>query len=359
MSAAHPIRCFLVSALLAGVSCVGHGQKPTQATPPHPASAPAQQRLVLYVQANDGRDQPITGLTGSDFQVSDNRHSIPIQGFRAINNTAGSATPDQILFVIDAVNLSFIGASNARTQLANFLRKYSGSLPAPVSIALLTDTNLTISGDPTRDRETLAADLDKASSGIRSISRSAAFYGAVERLDLSTRALEQLTAYEKARPGRKLMVWLSSGWPYLASPGTNYSKRGQQYLFNTIVKFSTNLRESGTTLYDVDPVGSYDAGGFQTMYYRGFLKGIRREQDAAAANLGLQVLAVQSGGVVLNSLNDIPREIGQCTTDDNSYYQIVVPAATAAHPNEYHELSVTVTKPNIKARTNTGYYAQP
>jgi hypothetical protein len=29
------------------------------------------------------------------------------------------------------------------------------------------------------------------------------------------------------------------------------------------------------------------------------------------------------------------------------------------HADEYHELEVKVDKPGMKARTNTGYYAEP
>ena len=70
-------------------------------------------------------------------------------------------------------------------------------------------------------------------------------------------------------------------------------------------------------------------------------------------------LAVQSGGRVLNSSNDITAEIAKCTADAEAFYVLSFEAAHADHANEYHAIDVKVDKPGTKARTRTGYYAQP
>jgi VWFA-related protein len=76
-------------------------------------------------------------------------------------------------------------------------------------------------------------------------------------------------------------------------------------------------------------------------------------------NLGLPVLAVQTGGRVLNLTNDITSAIAECVADANSFYVISFDAPRADKPNEYHSLAVTLDKPGMTARTRTGYYAQP
>lgn len=69
-----------------------------------------------------------------------------------------------------------------------------------------------------RDGNALIAELNEHESGLRTIRRSQGIYGASERVQLSLRALEQLTEYESARPGRKLVIWISPGWPLLSGP---------------------------------------------------------------------------------------------------------------------------------------------
>jgi hypothetical protein len=73
----------------------------------------------------------------------------------------------------------------------------------------------------------------------------------------------------------------------------------------------------------------------------------------------LQVLATQSGGLVLNSTNDLASAIADCVSDANAFYVLSFDAARADHPNEYHALGVTIDKPGLTARTRMGYYAQP
>jgi hypothetical protein len=102
-----------------------------------------------------------------------------------------------------------------------------------------------------------------------------------------------------------------------------------------------------------------DAGGFATVAYKGFLKGVTDTKHALPGNLGLQVLAVQSGGRVVNSTNDLAGAIADCIKDADAYYLLSFAAARASQPNEYHDLGVTVGTPGATVRTRTGYYVQP
>jgi VWFA-related protein len=109
----------------------------------------------------------------------------------------------------------------------------------------------------------------------------------------------------------------------------------------------------------VDPLGLADAAGVRISYYEEFLKGVSRPDRSQAANLSLQVLAVQSGGRVLNSSNDLTQEIAAAVSDAQAYYVLSFESARPDHPNEYHAIEVKVDKPGDKARARTGYYAQP
>jgi hypothetical protein len=90
--------------------------------------------------------------------------------------------------------------------------------------------------------------------------------------------------------------------------------------------------------------------------YTGAVKNARQVQ---IGNLALQVLAVQSGGRVLNSSNDVAGEIATSVADANSFYVLTFDGLPGDGPNEYHAIDVKIDKPGLAARTRAGYYTQP
>jgi len=119
------------------------------------------------------------------------------------------------------------------------------------------------------------------------------------------------------------------------------------------------LELSRVTLYSVDPIGVGDAGTFRTFFYESFVKGLVSYKNAEWGNLTLQVLAVHTGGQVLNSGNDIAGEISQCIDDASAFYVITIPRARGEEPNTLYTIQVKIPDINLKARTIFGYYAQP
>jgi VWFA-related protein len=223
----------------------------------------------------------------------------------------------------------------------------------------LSDDGAQVEKDATRDGNQLAAFLDKNETSLRTIRRSAGFYGAVDRLQLSLRTLGQIATYEANRPGKKMLIWVGPGWPILSGPNVELTQKDQQGIFHSIVAASTQLRQSRITLYAVDPLGTTDSGSFRTFYYRSFLKGVSQPRQAQSGNLALQVLAEQSGGRVMNSSNDIAGEIESCVADAEVFYVLSFDPPPGDGPNEYHALEIKLNKPGLTARTRTGYYSQP
>ncbi len=74
-------------------------------------------------------------------------------------------------------------------------------------------------------------------------------------------------------------------------------------------------------------------------------------------DLSLPVLAIQSGGLALNSSNNIAGLIQECVADAAPYYEISFDSSPADRSDEYHHLEVKVAKPGLTARTRQGYYA--
>ncbi len=313
----------------------------------------------VYVDALalDGRGNPVPGLGRGAFAVLDDKQPQAIRTFAPAGSPADS--PTEMVLLIDAVNTGFSTVSYARDQVDRFLRANGGKLAVPVTLAILTDRGPAIESSPTRDGIALAAALDGRQTGLRTITRSSGFYGAGERLDISLHAITNLSDYERNRPGHKLVIWVSPGWPYLTGPRVSVSDRQQRSLFNTVVNLATALREARITLYSVDPLGSADAGGIREFYYKEFLKPLRKPSDVQPANLALQVLAEQSGGRVLNSSNDIAGEIRSCVGEIPGFYSLSFLPANSETPDQFHSLIVKADSPGLKVPTRAGYYASP
>jgi VWFA-related protein len=320
--------------------------------------APANRRITLDVVVADKHGDPVSGLNQQDFTLLDNKGPQKLLAFQAVTGPA-TDPPVSVILLVDEANASFSSVATERDQLEKFFRLDGGALALPVSIDFLSDAGLAIGDNSSKDGNAMAAELVQRQTALRTIRRSQGFYGAADRVGLALQAIARLADTEAPKPGRKLVIWVSPGWPLLANPNIEYSTKNRQNLFSTIVAVSDELRQAGITLYAVDPLGTSDAVGYQTTEYKVFLKGVKNQGQAQVGNLALQVIATQSGGLVLNSSNDIAGEIAKCVRDASAFYVISFDGLPGDGPNEYHALDVKIDKPGLTARTRAGYYAQP
>jgi VWFA-related protein len=345
---------FCLFALAAAMQFTVSAPKPIPAVA---APAPSKSSLVLDVNAYTHAGNPVTGLTQQDFAVKLDKAAQPIESFQA--SQAGSSSPVETILLVDAVNTSVANIGYVHEQVDRYLRSNGGKLAQPVRLAFVTDTGVVISPNSSTDGNQLAATLDKTVTGVREFNRATGFYGWTEQFQISATALERIAAQEQARPGRKLLIWVSPGWPLLSGPEVELTTQDQQKLFATLVSISSSLRRARITLSSVDPLGTMDAVSYQTTYYQAFEKGVPNYRKMQIGDLALQVLALDSGGQVLNSSNDVAGEIARAASDVDAFYTLTLDPAPAQHANEYHAISVSTDRPGVRARTLTGYYEQP
>ncbi len=320
-------------------------------------ASPDDHRISIDAVVTDKSGRPVAGLSEQDFTLLDGKQRQAITSFRAVDDTHKPNHPVQAIFVVDAVNTSLQTILYERKEVNRFLLQNGGKLPVPATLMIFTETSAQMQPVPTTDGNALADELNSSDVGRRMVGRSAGFWGGTERLSESLSTLRQLTAFESKRPGRKLLIWMSPGWPLF--PDLILNAKQEAWIFNEVVTLSKELREARVTLYSVDPLGNSDAGSMRTTYYEAFLKGVKSARQADNADLALQVLATQSGGRVLTSSNDIAKEMGECLVDAPVYYTMTFEAPPADGPNEYHSLELKVDKPGLVARTRMGYYDQP
>jgi VWFA-related protein len=331
---------------------------PLAASAQQPASPalPGAGRIVLDVVVTPKSGPPVRGLQQQDFTLLDNNVPQPITSFQAVN---GRQAPIEIVLLVDAVNTDYHHLAYARQEIDRFLHAEGGNLAYPTTLDVLTDTSAQTQGEFLNDGNKLSAWLDQATISLRNLNRSSGFYGAAERLQISLNGLQQLLAREATHSGRKIILWVSPGWPLLANPGLQLDEKQEQRLFSEIVGFSTDFLQAGVTLYSIDPLGTADAGGFRTFYWKEYLKGVTKPSQAQPADLALQVLATQSGGLALSSSNDVASLVEECVADVGNYYEISFDPRPDDRPNEYHRLEVRAAKHGLIARTRQGYYAHP
>jgi VWFA-related protein len=346
------VLCWLVL-----VYCVGRiwAQKP--ALPGAEVPAPAKTvQLRLSVEVTDKAGHPVPGLQEGDFVVLDDRNRAPIRVFHAHESGMADPGAESIILLIDEVNEGLDAVSFERDQIDKFLRSNQGRLPAPLSIVLLSETELTQIAEASTDGNRLADEFVHWEGHPRPVPPQAD-WGAEERWQDSLQALNKILRYEARLQGRKLLLWIGPGWSLFTTPGVEIDEREQKRWMDLIVSASARLHEAQVALYSVKPLGL--GTGLEDSRWQALLKPVRKPDQAYLGYLSLQVLATQSGGQVLDSSNDLARELSQGVNDASAWDTLVVATQTSEQPNTWHDVDVKVDKPGAKVRTINGYYAQP
>jgi VWFA-related protein len=342
--------CAIFAALLCGAAALAQ-----QNAAPAPPAPPADRKITLDVVVSPKSGPPVADLQQQDFTLLDNNAPQTITSFKPV---PGREAPIRAVVVIDGVNATFQTVSVARLEIGKFLRAEGGRLAYPVALVIFTDKGPQSLGDFSTDGNALSAELDKADVALRSITRAAGFYGATERTDLSIRTLNQLAGKLEPIPGRKIVLWVSPGWPLLSGARVELDSKQEQSIFAEIVSVSTKLLQGRVTLYNVNPLGTNESLD-NASYYKDFLKGVSKPSQVAVGDLGLPVLATQSGGLVLNFNNDIASLLQEALSDSAPYYELSFDPPPGDKRDEYHHLELKLAKPGLTARARQGYYSQP
>lgn len=328
--------------------------------PPKPQSRLTPEgKIKLDVVVDDSAGRPVAGLQPWDFKILDNNQPRKVLSFRAFNEAEVKPDPPvEVILVIDMVNLPFQEVAVARQEIERFLQANGGHLKQPVTLLLLTDAGMRVQPRPSIDGNALVSVVSQIKGSVKTISAAMGGEGLLERFQLCARQIEAIAENETRKPGRKMLIWVGPGWPMLNRPQLGfYSEKDQRRYFDGIVELSTRLREARMVVYSVAP--GTDADTTYAIRYQDYLRPVRSPRESDPGDLSLKVLAMQSGGQILGPNNDLASQIDRCITDANNFYRISFDPPAAEHADEYHDLKVTVERPGVTVRTNTGYYNEP
>lgn len=326
------------------------------------AAAPAADNpMTIDVVVTDKADRPVTGLQAADFKVLDNKEQRSILSAKMVSGEDDKADPPlEAILLVDMINVPFETLSIERKEIESYLQQAGTRLPVPTRFVFLTETELKYQGGPTRDPKILLQSLENNPSLQRLTQPQGGYQQFAQMREKSLQALNDMAVKMSGMPGRKLVIWISSGWATFANVSDQKSPKELEALFTFIAGISTELRAARITLYSVDTHGVDRNMVWQgNPYYQEFVKGVSTPKQANNGDLGLQVIAAQTGGKVLYGSNSMAKMIDQCLADSQAFYVLTFNAPHAAHANEYHAIQAQVNKPGLKVRTRMGYYSQP
>ncbi len=346
------MKCPLLSilALLPALACA---QAPAVPAEPADSGQSASPSMTLDVLVAPKSGVPVSGLTAQDFTVLDNKAALPIQQVKAVTP---SQEPVSLVLFLDEVNADYKTAVMQRDGVLRYLRADSGKLPYPSTVAIFTDQGAQIQQSFSTDGAAMANALNHMPLDQRAITRGTSF-GDFDRVRLSLTALHQLMQTLSGSPGRKIVLWISPGWPLLSGPNYTLDNRMAHQIFEEIESISTGLRQADITLYNLNAAAVEEAR--ETSTYEGFLKGVQKPGQVVMGDVGLQVLTEQSGGQVLQSSTDVSSMIQKALVDLNSWYKITFAPPPPDKPDAYHHIEIKLDKPGLAARTRDGYYSNP
>ncbi len=312
--------------------------------------------IKLDVVVTDQSGKSVAGLKPADFTLLDNEQRQKNLSVQAIDGeTANPDPPVEVILVIDTMNLPASQVPLAKSEAEKFLRRNRGQLAQPVSLYLLSSAGLSSMPGPSMDGNALADEIARGRElpvirlapihvglGFLADPRNFASARLADYMTQnSLRPLGFIVLEERRRPGRKLLFWLSPGWK--VDPGTDKS-------FDRITELSTRVREARIAIW------SWPYPDSEYSYERAPVKS---HNDVRAFDSALDVLALHSGGGRLNTSTELAEMIGKCVEEERVFYTLAFDIPRTNEVDDYHNLKVTVSNPDLTARTIAGYYNEP
>ena len=378
----------------------------SHAAPTSPAAPQGLLHLDVAV-TTAGSGQPVLGLQPSDFTLLDNGKPAKIVSFHAYSIAAPPERPVAITLVVDTLEVPKVTEMLERAQAEAFLRQNGGHFAGFVSVLILNRDGLWLAGLPStngnalaeavahnrltrwdaegwdaenrdaENRDTENRDTENRSTESRgaldpawnqhapfSVAGPPAVSANGRPAEVALRVLGAVATTARREPGRKVLLWIGPRPGVGSALNPERARTPQEKLdaFDKVVWFSDLFRLAHLTLCD-DPVS--DSRLPAPVIPRSHVAPVSTPENLTApdhsiAALNRQVLAVESGGRVVDPLlgDPIP-QLNGCLRGAESLYALTFNPPPTQDLSEYHSLSIKLGASMIAARTNTGYYDQP
>ena len=331
------------------------------------------QRIYLDAVVSPSSGSPVRDLQQQDFTIFDNDVPQTITSFEAVD---GRQAQIAVIVVLDALSVSSRVAATALEDIKRFLKADGGNLAYPTTVDFVMTKGLEFEAGPSQNGKAIGASLNKPAIATLNSEDLVDPRKRENQFAVSFQAFAELVALERDKPGRKIILWVSPSWPPVVPPDYEHKaseKQVQQVrlqMFGNIVQLAKQLREGQITVYSIEPPALGALGDLDSGFTNGrtHLRPPRSDADVAGVgspsdvrwdDLGLEALALRSGGLALYPGNDLALSLRECLADISPFYELSFDPVLTDEPNHYHQLKVQVAKPGLTARARQGYYSQP
>jgi VWFA-related protein len=373
--------------------------------------------VLIPTVVNDKSGAHIPGLQKEEFALKQDGKSHPIAVFEEVKTNSarvhrsegehgtfsnfepgGSDYHRLNIIVFDFVNTPFPDQANARNALLKFLSEVAES-GEPMCLLALTSRGLTLLHDFTDDPKRLAEGLRKVGPDtqplihestvdpghpppsdplgatitklIRGQLQTEAQLASMERREtasVTVQALQQIAKAFRGLPGRKSLIWASSGFPFSLSPPSTlmcepacpaHQRDEMQSAYDNLWKM---MNDAQIAIYSVDLRSttsrtSADENTFTHPYDIGdpqFDTAAQAQWKEHDTNSTLQLFAENTGGKAFLGGGNLVQSFRQATQDDTSYYMLGYYVSRSTKQG-WHQVSVTITRKGARARYRNGF----
>jgi VWFA-related protein len=373
--------------------------------------------VLIPTVVNDKSGAHIPGLQKEEFALKQDGKSHPIAVFEEVKTDSarvhrsegehgtfsnfepgGSDYHRLNIIVFDFVNTPFPDQANARNALLKFLSEVAES-GEPMCLLALTSRGLTLLHDFTDDPKRLAEGLRKVGPDtqplihestvdpghpppsdplgatitklIRGQLQTEAQLASMERREtasVTVQALQQIAKAFRGLPGRKSLIWASSGFPFSLSPPSTlmcepacpaHQRDEMQSAYDNLWKM---MNDAQIAIYSVDLRSttsrtSADENTFTHPYDIGdpqFDTAAQAQWKEHDTNSTLQLFAENTGGKAFLGGGNLVQSFRQATQDDTSYYMLGYYVSRSTKQG-WHQVSVTITRKGARARYRNGF----
>ena len=389
--------------------------EPASSTPPATPVVRITTRLVqVSVVAHDGHGNPIADLTQEDFRLFDNGQeqkiaffskdssevragsapTLPPDTWSNVSSRKGGTPVNLTVILFDQVNTAQVDQANARNQIVRFLKQ----MRPEDRIALYALGNeLRVLHDFTSDPDSLLRALAKAqaksgrlvpdndpgtgplgdTSGdpdldafLAAADTSFVQYQTTDRVLRTTDALEAIAAHVASLPGRKNLLWVSSGFPlmigYDMDPAMVQATGLDSRTFLVEVdRAGRALNDANVAVYPVDAHRlSVSLTAITTPYTTPSSSRVpaTRPPTITGNRSGVETMeniAGRTGGVAYHDTNDLSAALRSAMDDSRLVYTLAYTPSHNEWDGKFRKVKVETRRSGVHLRFRNGYFAIP
>jgi hypothetical protein len=183
-----------------------------------------------------------------------------------------------------------------------------------------------------------------------------------QRAEATSAALEEIANHLKGFPGRKNLIWVSSGFPTFVgldaqNPGLVQGYDPQSH-YGDVVQAIQALNESSVAVYAIDAQGLTTSSEFSGGSSEpGSAFGLN-STDAHSANIStMGMIASRTGGRLFYDTNDIKGVLRSAIDDSEVYYTLGYYPDHGKWNGSFREIKVKTDRPDVQVRARSGYFA--